>query len=74
MSKFINLYFFAFHKIYCKCSAQNKVKFNLVFDMSAFARSNTEIVGSNPTGNMDVCMRLFCVCVVLCIGSGLMMG
>jgi hypothetical protein len=23
---------------------------------------------------MDVCMRLFCVCVVLCVGSSLAMG
>jgi hypothetical protein len=35
-----------------------------------FVRCNTEIVGSNPSGSMDVCLRLFCVCV-LCVGSGL---
>jgi hypothetical protein len=29
-----------------------------------FARSNTEVVGSNPTRGMDVCLRLFYVCVV----------
>jgi hypothetical protein len=23
-------------------------------------------VGSNPTRGMDVCLRLFCVCIVLC--------
>jgi hypothetical protein len=34
---------------------------------TVFARSNAEIVGSNPTQGMDVCLRLFCVCV----GSGL---
>jgi hypothetical protein len=28
-------------------------------------------VDSNPTQSMDVCVRLFCVCVVLCVGSGL---
>jgi hypothetical protein len=38
------------------------------------ARSNTGVVGSNPTGGMDVCVRLFCVCVVLCLGSGLATG
>jgi hypothetical protein len=29
-------------------------------------------VGSNPTEGMDVavCMRLFCICVVLCLVSG----
>jgi hypothetical protein len=42
--------------------------------MEIFARSNTEIVGSHPTRGMDVCVRLFCVCVVLCICSGLEMG
>jgi hypothetical protein len=31
-----------------------------------FARSNTGIVVSNPAQGMDVCLRLFCVCVVLC--------
>jgi hypothetical protein len=35
------------------------------------ARSNAVIVGSKPTQGMDVCVRLFCVCVVLCVGSGL---
>jgi hypothetical protein len=34
-------------------------------------RFDTEIVGSNPTGGMDVCVRSFCGCVVLCVGSGL---
>jgi hypothetical protein len=29
-------------------------------------RSNTGVVGSNPTRVMDVCQRLFCVYVVLC--------
>jgi hypothetical protein len=32
------------------------------------------IVGSNPTQGIDVCVRLFCVCVVLCVGSGLTTG
>jgi hypothetical protein len=33
---------------------------------TVFARSYTEIVGSNPTGGMDVCVRF---CVVLCVGA-----
>jgi hypothetical protein len=41
---------------------------------TVFARSNTGIVGSNPTQGMDACVRLLCVCVVLCIGSGLATG
>jgi hypothetical protein len=32
---------------------------------TVFARSNAGIVGSNPTQGMDVCVRLFCVCVAL---------
>jgi hypothetical protein len=31
-------------------------------------------VGSNHTQGMDVCLRLCCVCVVLCVGSGLATG
>jgi hypothetical protein len=38
---------------------------------TTFARSNIGIVGSKPTPGMDVCVSLFCVCVVLCVGSGL---
>jgi hypothetical protein len=41
---------------------------------TVFARSNAGIVGSNPTQGMGVCVRLFCVCVVLCVGSGLATG
>jgi hypothetical protein len=41
---------------------------------TVFARSNTGIVGSNPSRGMNVCARLFCVCVVLCVGSGLVTG
>jgi hypothetical protein len=38
---------------------------------TVFARSNIGVVGSNPTRDTDVCVRLFCVCVILCVGSGL---
>jgi hypothetical protein len=38
------------------------------------ASSNAGIVGSNPTRGTDVCVRLFCVCVVLCVGSCLATG
>jgi hypothetical protein len=41
---------------------------------TVFARSNSGIVGSNPTRGMDVCVRLFCVFAVLCAGSGLATG
>jgi hypothetical protein len=41
---------------------------------NVFAHLNTRIVGSNPTQGMDVCVRFFCVCDVLCVGSGLMTG
>jgi hypothetical protein len=36
-----------------------------------FAHSNTGVVGSNATRSIDVCLRLFSACVVLCVGSGL---
>jgi hypothetical protein len=41
---------------------------------TVFTRSNTGIVGSNLTWGMDVCVLLFCVCAVLCAGSGLASG
>jgi hypothetical protein len=41
---------------------------------NGFARSNIGIVGSNPTQDMDVCVRLFCACVVPCICIGLATG
>jgi hypothetical protein len=41
---------------------------------TVFSSSNTGVVCSNPTGGMDVCMPLFCVCVILCVGSGLVVG
>jgi hypothetical protein len=31
-------------------------------------------MGSNPTRGIYVCVILFCVCVVLCVGSGLRKG
>jgi hypothetical protein len=34
---------------------------------TVFARLNTEIVGSNPTSGVDICVCLFCICVVLCV-------
>jgi hypothetical protein len=41
---------------------------------TVFARSNTGIVGSNPTEGMDACVHLFCVCEVLYVDSGLATG
>jgi hypothetical protein len=35
---------------------------------TVFACSNAGIMGSNSTLGIDVCVRLFCVCVVLCVG------
>jgi hypothetical protein len=42
--------------------------------MNCLPRSKAGIVGSNPTQGMDVCVRLFCVCAVMCVGSGLATG
>jgi hypothetical protein len=42
---------------------------------TVLVRSDTEIVGSNHTQRgMDVYVRFFRVCVVLCVGSGLESG
>jgi hypothetical protein len=41
---------------------------------NVFARSNSGIVGSNPSRGMDVCPRFFYFCVVLCVGSGFAMS
>jgi hypothetical protein len=40
---------------------------------TVFARSNTGILGSNSTWGI-VCVRLFCVCAVLCTDDGLATG
>jgi hypothetical protein len=37
---------------------------------TVYTRSNTGIMGSNPIRGMDVCVRLFCDHVVLCVGRG----
>jgi hypothetical protein len=41
---------------------------------TVFALLNTGILGSNPTRGVDVCVHLFCVRVVLFVGSGLGTG
>jgi hypothetical protein len=41
---------------------------------TVFDRSNAEIVGSNPSQGTNVCVHLFCVRVVLCVGSALAKG
>jgi hypothetical protein len=41
---------------------------------TVFAHSKAGIVGSNLTRGMDVCVRLFCVSVVLCLRRGLATG
>jgi hypothetical protein len=41
---------------------------------TVFAISNTGVVVLNPTRGTNVCVRLFCVCVVLYVGGGLATG
>jgi hypothetical protein len=48
----------------------NRNKGPITVAVRSEARPNVGIVGSNPTQGMDACVRLFCVCVVLCLGSG----
>jgi hypothetical protein len=38
---------------------------------TVLAHSNTGIVGSNHTRGLDICVHLFYVFVVFCLGSGL---
>jgi hypothetical protein len=35
-----------------------------VGEITVLTLTNTAIVGSNPTRDVDVCLHLFCVCVV----------
>jgi hypothetical protein len=55
------------HRRWITVPARSKVR-------TVFASSNTGIVGSNPTRGMDDCVRIFCVCVILCVGSCLATG
>jgi hypothetical protein len=41
---------------------------------TVFTLSTSGIVGSNPTQAMDTYVRLYYVCIVLCVGSGLWTG
>jgi hypothetical protein len=41
---------------------------------TAFGPSNAGIVGLNPTKVMNVCVRLLCAYVVLCVGRDLVTG
>jgi hypothetical protein len=41
---------------------------------TVFARLNTGVVGSNPTRGTNVCVCLFRVYAVMCVGSGLVTG
>jgi hypothetical protein len=52
----------------------NSPAFPIAVAWTVFTRSNTGIVGSNPTRGMDLYMLLFRVCVVLCVDSGLATG
>jgi hypothetical protein len=42
--------------------------------MNCFAYSNFEVMDSNRTRDMNICVCLFCVCAVLCVGSDLYTG
>jgi hypothetical protein len=49
-----------------KCTVSHELPITVAARYKArniFDRSNTEIMGSYPTQGMDVCVRLFCVCV-----------
>jgi hypothetical protein len=48
------------------CSREMNYSYIQMQQPNVFIRSNTGIVGSNPTQGMDVYLRLLCVCVVRC--------
>jgi hypothetical protein len=65
----------------CESHCKFEKEFKRVTTMAAWSEAgnaihhpNTWIVGSNPTRGMDICVCLFCVCVVLCVGSGVATG
>jgi hypothetical protein len=74
---------FAFFSFYFSTVKMDTVRF---FDMwrtilpdyrgpPVFARLDAVIVGSNPALGMDVwCVYVYSVCVVPCVGRGLVMG
>jgi hypothetical protein len=41
---------------------------------AVFSRPNAGIVGSIPNEDIAVCALIFCICVVLCVGSGIATG
>jgi hypothetical protein len=63
------LYFVTIQLLSLPITVTARSKTRTVFDYL-----NTGIVGSNPTRGMNVCVHLFCVCVVLCVGSDLATG
>jgi hypothetical protein len=71
-SKLFFFYFFFFHFMYNLFlnPALRTTPITVIMRSEAwrvFARSNTGVVGSSPNLVMDVCVCLFCVCVVMCI-------
>jgi hypothetical protein len=52
-----------------KCCSWSQWQRGLRHEMSS-PLSNSWILGSSPTQDMDVCVRLFCVCDILGVGRG----
>jgi hypothetical protein len=55
-------------------SAMGPAPITMAARSNVFARSNADDMSSNPTRGMDICVRLFCVCIVLCVNRGLATG
>jgi hypothetical protein len=62
--------------MYCRTfyEADSSLGLITVAARSIFERTKSGIVCSNPNQGMGVCVRLFRVCVVLCVGSALPTG
>jgi hypothetical protein len=78
--------FFLYSSLLCVSAATShhlatvylaKTDFSTVLNMNAwtaFACSNSGVMGSNPTQGMGVCVHLICLCGVLFAGSSLTTG
>jgi hypothetical protein len=71
---FLELMFFFWEYLYKYLKVEQIAEAARSKAWTVFACLNAGVVALNPTRGMDVFLRLFCVCVVLCVGSGLAMG
>jgi hypothetical protein len=74
LKRLVNGYMYIYIRPPNSLSSRSRSKAGRSNAWTVFVRFNTGVVASNPTRGMDVCVRLFGFCVVLCVGSGLATG